>query len=142
MKGYSKTSQPIGRVAELLTELRRRAGLTQRQIAAKIGRSYQPVHMAESYPGGVSADIVYEIAIACGATSEETGRLRVLLMMDAKAVPLPRDVTEEQLRKVLEILDQPTHACTFFRCGSSMGEVHLERCACGNIRPICINNKL
>lgn len=105
MSGYRKKNEPLGQVAKMLSELRKRAGLTQRMVAMKIGRSYQPVYMAESYPGGVSREIVHEIATACGATAEELDQLEVLRIIDAKSLPLPKDVTEEQVRKMLAVLE-------------------------------------
>lgn len=104
MRGYSKKNEPLGQVAGMLTELRRRAKLTQRQVATKIERSYQPVHMAETYPGGVSIDIMREIATACGATSEELERLEILHIIDARSVPIPKGTTEEQVRRMLAVL--------------------------------------
>jgi len=103
MRGHSKKNTPLGQVAKMLAELRKRAGLTQRQVAAAIGRSYQPVHMAESYPGGVSIEIMREIATACGATSEELERLEILHIVDARSVPIPKGTTEDQVRRMLAI---------------------------------------
>lgn len=106
MKGFcASTDRPRhGHLPPFLAALRRRAGLSQAEVGARVKRTYQPVHRAETAPGGVSLDVCLAIAAACGATPAELVRVRVLDALDRGSLSLPADVGEEAVTAALALL--------------------------------------
>jgi len=70
----------------------------------RIGRTYSPVLRAESAPGGVSAELVRAIAVACGATREEYALLEALDALDRGMVPVPAGTPVEVVRQAIDVL--------------------------------------
>ena len=93
---------------QLLVELRARSGLSVRDVAAKIGKSRQAVHVAEKRPHHASMDVVMAFAHACCATPEELDRLPALTAMDKGALEVPAGTNEETIRKARCVLEGRT----------------------------------
>jgi DNA-binding XRE family transcriptional regulator len=89
----------------MLVELRHRAGLTVREVAAKIGKSRQAVHVAEKRPHHASMDVIMAIAHACGATPKELDLLPALTAMDKGALVVPVGTTVERVGAAMRCLE-------------------------------------
>jgi len=87
-----------------LVTLRHRAGLSVRDVAAKIGKSRQAVHVAEVRTHHASMDVIMAVAHACGATLEELDRLPALTALDKGALVVPRGTTVERVKAAMACL--------------------------------------
>lgn len=90
---------------KFLVTLRHRAGLTVRDVASKIGKSRQAVHVAEVRTHHASMDVIMAVAYACGATPEELDRLPALTALDKGALVVPRGTTVERIRAAMACLE-------------------------------------
>lgn len=104
MRGFSKKIEPVGHAPRLLLELRRRAGLTVRDVAAQAGVSYQAVHVAEGGKGKASMDTIMAVARVCGASREELDRLPALVAMDKGSLAVPMGASEERVGAAMKAL--------------------------------------
>jgi hypothetical protein len=89
---------------DLLVNLRGRAGLSVRDVAAATGYSRQAIHVAEVRTRDASMDVIMAFARACGASRAELDRLPALVAMDKGRLEVPRGVTEEQVVRAREVL--------------------------------------
>lgn len=91
--------------AALLRELRARAGLSVRDVAALVGVSRQAIHVAEVRTRDASNDVIMAFAKACGASRDELDRLPALIAMDKGRLEVPRGASEEMVCRARAMLD-------------------------------------
>jgi len=58
-------------------------------------------------PGGLASETVARAALACGATTEELVRVRVLDALDRGHLPLPTGCTEASVQAAMVALETP-----------------------------------
>ena len=91
--------------ATLLKSVRARSGLSIRDVAAKIGKSRQAVHVAEVRTYHASNDVIMAFASACGATRDELDRLPGLIALDKGRLEVPSHATEARVQRAQRVLD-------------------------------------
>lgn len=94
-----------GHAGQFIVALRHRAGLSVRDVASKIGKSRQAVHVAEVRTHHASMDVIMAVAHACGATREELDLLPALVVADKGALVVPSGTTVERVRAAMACLE-------------------------------------
>ena len=90
--------------ATLLRALRKRAGLSVRDVAMSTGYSHQAIHVAETRTQDASMDVIMAFARACNATRDELDRLPALVALDKGKLSVPEGATEAMVSKALRVM--------------------------------------
>ncbi len=124
---------------QLLVELRTRSGLSVRDVAAKIGKSRQAVHVAEKRPHHASMDTLMAFAHACGATPAELDRLPALTAMDKGALVVPSGTTLERVTAAARaLLDAPAQGVELRTWETRVGPTSFGRGSSLTVRQVAL----
>jgi transcriptional regulator with XRE-family HTH domain len=86
--------------------LRKRAGLSLRQLADKVGKSHVAVGDAErDKRSSVALETAIACAESCGATTKEVRRLRALDALHNQALPLDEGMTEADVVVLVDAME-------------------------------------